>query len=297
MSADGGLQVVIPVRDRWDQTERCIQSLLAARLAPDRIIVVDHGSTDGTAERLAGSYPQVVRLDDDPQHWWAGATNSGIRRALAHGAASVMLLNNDCRLAPGTLERLQAHSVDHPVAVIAPVQRDALGQVRVARATTLLWLGFPTVVLPWHRRLGAGHALLPTRLIVGGRGVIVPRAVFESVGLFDDEALPHYGADHDFYLRCRHHGVALYVATDCSVIVEEAGIGPARDPESMSWEDFRQSLVSRRSHRNIADVTAFFRRHYPVPALYPLGTALFLLRYVLRYLAARLARRLSVGAK
>jgi len=297
MSADGGLQVVIPVLDRWDRTERCIQSLLAARLAPDRIIVVDHGSTDGTAERLAGSYPHVVRLDDDPQHWWAGATNSGIRHALAHGASQVMLLNNDCRLEPGTLERLQAHGVDYPVAVIAPVQRDPTGRVRVARAATLLWLGFPTLMLPWHRRLGPGRALLPTRLIVGGRGVIVPRAVFESVGLFDDAALPHYGADHDFYLRCRQRGVALWIAADCSVVVDDAGTGPERDPESMTWPDFRQSLVSRRSHRNIADVTAFFRRRYPVPALYPLGVALFFLRYVLRYLAARLARRLSVGAK
>jgi GT2 family glycosyltransferase len=297
MSAGGGLEVVIPVLDRWAQTERCIQSLLAAGLAPDRIIVVDHGSTDGTAEHLAHTYPRVIRLDDDPQHWWAGATNRGIRHALARGAASVMLLNNDCRLEPGTLDRLQAHGADHPGAVIAPVQRDPAGQVRVARATTLLWLGFPTLVLPWHRRLDAGHALLPTRLIVGGRGVIVPRAVFETVGVFDDAALPHYGADHDFYLRCRRHGVALWIAADCSVVVDDAGAEGERDPASMTWKDFRQSLARRRSHRNIADVTAFFRRHYPVPALYPLGVALFFVRYILRYLAARLARRLSVGAK
>jgi GT2 family glycosyltransferase len=125
----------------------------------------------------------------------------------------------------------------------------------------------------------------------------VPRTVFETVGLFDDTALPHYGADHDFYLRCQKRGVALWIAADCSVVVDDAGAGPGRDPASMTWPEFRQSLASRRSHRNIADVTAFFRRHYPVPALYPLGVALFFLRYLLRYLALHLARRLSVGAK
>lgn len=58
----------------------------------------------------------------------------------------------------------------------------------------------------------------------------------------------------------------------------------------MTLSSFLDTLKNRRSHRNIPELTALFRLHYPIPGLYPLGVSLNLLRYALLYAAARLLR-------
>jgi hypothetical protein len=186
------------------------------------------------------------------------------------------------------------HFAANAPGIVAPVQRDAAtGEVMVARMSTCMALGFPTVVLPAMRELPAAEtALLPTRLIGGGRGVVLRAAVFDSVGLFDEQALPHYYADHDFFLRCKANGIRLFVATDASVFVDNTRTSEARGLADMSWQQFKDSLGNRRSHRNLGALTALFRRHYPVKALYPIGVMLNLGRYFMSYLVLRASRSL-----
>ncbi len=87
--------------------------------------------------------------------------------------------------------------------------RDIIG------VTSCFLLGFSTLIPPagWYRfRYPAG--LVPTPLICGGRGVILSAATFQQVGMLDEEHLPHYGADHDFYFRCRKAGLQLFICMD-----------------------------------------------------------------------------------
>ena len=52
-----GVTVVIPTRTGKELLEAQLPGILAQ--APGQIVVVDNGSTDGTAEWLAAAYPQV----------------------------------------------------------------------------------------------------------------------------------------------------------------------------------------------------------------------------------------------
>lgn len=292
------LYVVIPVLNRWGQTQRCLEKLTSGQQPPMHIIVVDHGSIDGTRTGLAAHFPQVIYLEDDPAHWWAGATNTGIREALNRGAEWVVLLNNDCYVHPDTLTKLRHYAEHHPAAIIAPVQRRLdNGAIGVARAGSCFLAGYPTVLLPWHTRHVGEPRLLRSRLIIGGRGVLIPRSVFERVGMFDDKRLPHYGADHDFYLRCRKQGVPLYVAADATVEMDSSHTSLATRLGSLTLSQFRDTLTRRRSHRNLHDLATLFRLHYPVPALWWAGVGLNLVRYVFIYLAARSFRLLITRGK
>ena len=93
--------------------------------------------------------------------------------------------------------------------------------------------------------------------------------MFTLLGLFDEEQLPHYGSDHDFYLRARRHGIPLYVATRAFVNIDNTRTTLADNPGTLSPAEFLHSLRSIRSHRNLRDVTALFRKHYPIPSLFP----------------------------
>jgi GT2 family glycosyltransferase len=285
----GKLFVIIPVFNRWEQTRICLNRLQSGSYTDFTVIVVDHGSTDDTRAGLGAEFPDVIRLPGTNDLWWAGATNLGIRDALRRGAQTIMLLNNDCYLLTDTLERLIKHHQGSPDAIIAPVQRNLCsGDITTRPVTPCFLLGFPTLLLPGkplYKKERPG--LVNTRLIMGGRGVLIPAGIFETTGLFNETELPHYGADHDFYLRCRKQGVMLCIAQDALVEIDEGTTTLSRELGRMTIREFINSLRNRRSHRNIPELTNLFRLHYPIPGLYLLGVTLNLLRYTCVYLVAR----------
>lgn len=290
MLTNDRIYVVIPVYNGWEQTDICLQALRKGLLYHRlRIVVVDHGSTDATKTSLPARYPEVVRLLGDSTLWWTGAINVGIRWATADGAERIMLLNNDCYVAPDMVERLAAHADHMPTAIIAPVQKDyATKKVVFDVATACLSLGFTTLIPPRVLTRSPEGVLWPTKLIIGGRGVLIPAGVFARTGLFDEANLPHYGADHDFYLRCRKQGIPLFTALDAVVYVDSGKTTLATRLGALSVREFVATLRSRRSHRNVHDLVTLFKKHYPLRGFHYVGVVLNLSRYSLRYLYERL---------
>ena len=95
--------VLIPVHNNWATTELCLRSLMMTSVdTPYRLMVVNDGSTDETAERLAATAGiDVVQLDE----------NVGFLRAVHAGFAAasepyVVLLNNDTVVTDGWLDAL-----------------------------------------------------------------------------------------------------------------------------------------------------------------------------------------------
>lgn len=75
-----GISVVIPVYNRERTIGRSIESVLAQRRPPAEIVVVDDGSTDGTADAVA-SYRRHVRYVSQPNGGASAARNRGVADA------------------------------------------------------------------------------------------------------------------------------------------------------------------------------------------------------------------------
>lgn len=294
-----GLCIVIPVFNRWEQTRACLKCLLAGSCTDFTIIVVDHGSTDDTRTELEKNFPTVIRVPGNSDMWWTSATNLGINEALHRHADTVMLLNNDCYVKDDTVAVLLKQHAEIPNSIIAPVQRNLYsGKILTRPVRTCFLLGFPTLYLPgrnWYQP-GKDH-LRATGIIIGGRGVLIPATVFSRTGLLDEKRLPHYGADHDFYLRCRKHGIRLYIAVNTVVDIDESTTTQASQLGSLGIIAFVETLRNRRSHRNLPDLNNLFKLHYPISGLYPLGVILNLIRYVCVYLLARTVHALAGGRR
>ncbi|MBM4149520.1 MAG: glycosyltransferase family 2 protein, partial [Lentisphaerae bacterium] len=91
---------------RPDLTERCVSSLRNGSLVPDRIIVVDNGSGDGSVERIRSSCPGVSLLALQENTGFTGGYNAGMREALAGGAGLVFIINNDAEVEQDTMKLL-----------------------------------------------------------------------------------------------------------------------------------------------------------------------------------------------
>src|ERR1035438_9834844 len=97
-----GVTVVIPSRTGKDLLQAQLPGLLAQ--APQQIVIVDNGSTDGTVEWLARDYPQIEVVHSPAPLSFARAVNLGIDRARY---SHLCLLNNDMLLEPGFFAALE----------------------------------------------------------------------------------------------------------------------------------------------------------------------------------------------
>jgi GT2 family glycosyltransferase len=101
------------------------------------MIVVDRGSSDGTAELVRQRFPQV-RLVEQENRGLAAGRNAGMPLA---SARYYLLLNADAWLEPGAIAELVAFADEHPdAAVVGPRLRYPDGRLQPSvRAFPTLW--------------------------------------------------------------------------------------------------------------------------------------------------------------
>jgi glycosyltransferase involved in cell wall biosynthesis len=124
--------VVIATKDRADFLQRALESLEAQADAPSfEAIVVDNGSTDGTAEVVRNATARCafeVRIASVPQPNRSAARNAGIEAARGE---FVLFADDDVWFPPGFLAaHAAAQSAETPVAVSGPILNVAGYDVR-----------------------------------------------------------------------------------------------------------------------------------------------------------------------
>ena len=115
------VSVVVPVHNGMPHLPETLASVLTQTRRPDEIIVVENGSTDGTAEWLLDHAPAGVHVVVQPETVGAAANwTSAVQLATGH---LVKLLCADDILEPTAIE-VQASALEqHPGAVLAAAQR------------------------------------------------------------------------------------------------------------------------------------------------------------------------------
>lgn len=89
-----------------DDTLACLSSLFALDYSSRIVIVIDNGSSDGSAHAIRAQYPEVCLIENQKNLGFVEGNNVGIKRAKRYGADYAFLLNNDTIVAPETLDRL-----------------------------------------------------------------------------------------------------------------------------------------------------------------------------------------------
>lgn len=181
-AAAADVSVIIPVFNRPDAVLRAAGSALCQDPAPREVIVVDDGSTDRTADRLAAEYGSRIRICSNSGPKGAnGARNTGA--ALASGRW-LAFLDSDDRYLPGKLARQIA--------------------AMVAEGAGFSCTGFVTGTGRSHRLPAYSKRRLLTRNCLGGTsGLVVSRGLFLRECF--DPAMPAV-QDWELYLRLVRHG-------------------------------------------------------------------------------------------
>jgi len=204
--------------NRFEDTSECVRSVLDAAHEgwEHRVVVVDNGSTDGSAERLAESFPEamVVRLGEN--FGFAGGMNRGIEWARQAGFDHVILLNNDTLVAPDALAHLVREAKRGGGGALMPLICDCeTGAVTLAGAR---------LRRPWPRVEPIAAPLLAESHsvdLVTGCCVLIPMQVIEQVGAFDERYFLYF-EDIDLALRIARAGHALRVVPAARIYHKES---------------------------------------------------------------------------
>lgn len=200
--------VVIPCHNGAELTRACIDSLLAQEdgWVPAEILLVDNASRDDT-RHLHTMSPRVRVLPQDCNRGFAGGVNAGIRAAHED---LVLVLNNDTRAAANLLRELTNVLASHAaMGAVAPVSNHVKGHARIA-------VGNRGLTAEGRAGLQAELGQLPPLQDVStlsGLCLLVARATFDEVGLFDERFGHGNYEDDDFCLRLRLHGYRLGIAS------------------------------------------------------------------------------------
>ncbi len=276
--------VVIPTFNGLQYVARCLKSLAAAGF-PDagEVILVDDGSTDGTAGMVGREFPWVTVLPGSGDLWWSGSVNLGVKHALNRGAEHILLLNNDNTVEPGFLQHLLNVVMRKPKSIAGSVVYFE-GEDRLLRYAggRFSWLD-GSVRDTRYRQSDDGSLRDPFPAEwLGGMGVLVPSALFREVGLFDADAFPQYWGDQDLWLRAIQHGYRIWVCPQSHLWVDDENSG-AGLVLSNGVGKFARTLFDRRFHANLPATVRFYMRHCPVYAL-PTGLSCHLLRNAFRWI-------------
>ena len=194
-------------------TRALLPTLFACRLPENwrlRAVMVDNGSTDGSAEAVAREFPGVEIVPLGENRRFAGGNNEGLRRCLAHGDDAVMLLNNDTECDREMLAALiDALDRDQDAGAAAPLihYADPPDRIWYAGAWCVPALGFVG-----HRGLRTRdhgqYRRTETTGYLTGCCLLARRDAWTKVGLLDERYFI-YAEDADWSLRARAAGFRL----------------------------------------------------------------------------------------
>jgi GT2 family glycosyltransferase/glycosyltransferase involved in cell wall biosynthesis len=201
--------VVIPNWNGKDLLARYLPSVVTALAgnAANEIVVVDNGSTDGSAEYVRSVFPQVKLIALDTNLGFGGGSNAGFRAA---SNDIVVLLNSDMRVAPDFLAPLLDGFADSQVfAVSCQIFFSDPSKLREETGLTQGWWQDGSLRVR-HRIDPAVDGLFPC-FYGGGGSCAFDRRKFLELGGFDSILAPFYLEDTDLgYLAWKRGWKVLY---------------------------------------------------------------------------------------
>jgi GT2 family glycosyltransferase len=211
--AGGRVAVVVLSWNGRDDTLACLASLAAVPEPELAVVVVDNGSSDGVGEAVAAAFADVEVVRSEVNLGFAGGCNLGISRALELGADYVLLLNNDVEVDPDFVAALVAEAERRPRAgaLCAKVlYLDPPDRIWFAGARFDPRSGYNGRQRGYGARDDGRFDGVVESDRACGAAMLVPRGVFDEVGLFDPELFA-YSEDTEWSLRARRAGYAVYV--------------------------------------------------------------------------------------
>lgn len=202
----------------FEDTKKCIQSLLSQKIDGFDILLVDNGSTDGSFERLTEMFPDIEHIQNDYNLGFSGGLNKGIQIALSRNTDYIWILNNDIIIRDKRClsKLIQAMESNEEIGILSP-------RVLNERDQDSVWFEHGTIdynlAEGYHEEIdekNSNSSTINYCHYVPFCCVLIRKEVFEQVGLLDERYFLYY-EDMDYSTQASSSGFRIGVASDISV--------------------------------------------------------------------------------
>jgi GT2 family glycosyltransferase len=219
--------------------EQSLEAVAAQSRRPERTIVVDNASDDGSPDRIAARFPEVELIRLDRNAGFAAANNIGVRAA--EGSGWVALLNPDAFPEPTWLERLVETAATRPeFSFFGSLLLRADDQEEVDGTGDAYHVGGMAWRRDNGRPLGEAHLEAGEIFSPCAAAALYRRDAFLAAGGFDETLFAYY-EDSDLAFRMRLLGERCFY--EPAAIVRHVGFSSAGEESPFTVYHSQRNLV------------------------------------------------------
>lgn len=235
------LSIILVSYNVRDYLRQSIESVItAAEGIETEIIVVDNNSTDGSAEMVRKTFPDVSVIQSTINEGYGAACNKGI---LVSAGVFILILNPDTIVRPDTFRVCLRFMQTHPEAgALGARMTDGSGRFLPESKRA-----FPSPMTSLFRIIGLGHIFKRSSLfnryylghlpddqmcisdILTGAFMFTRRVTLDKAGLFDTSFFM-YGEDIDLSWRIVQCGYVNYFLPEASITHFKGRSATVTDP-------------------------------------------------------------------
>jgi GT2 family glycosyltransferase len=202
--------ILLPVHNRRAITGRFITCLAEQTYRKHHLVLIDDGSTDGTAQMVQERVSSLTVLTGSGDWWWGGALHEGykwLRTQEPPFTDIVLIINDDTEFGEDLLESAVSFLREREKTFLLAQCYNKDDNAFIDAGVHVNWKRFsfeqPSPEKPVN--------------CLSTRGLFYRVGDFFSVGGFRPRLLPHYLSDYEFTIRAHRKGMSL--VTDPSVKV------------------------------------------------------------------------------
>lgn len=248
MQNDIKIAILIPVHNGINYTKKCLESIFTELSKKDiyhffQVVLIDDGSSDGTADWVEDKFEDVIILKGDGNLWWSGGINTGAKYAIEKlNCTHLLLWNNDIVSSEGYFEEVAAKCKEYGENVI-------LGsKIYTDLDKGIIW-SYGGVFNPVWGKFGMiGYFQNESEAYnkpmevdwLTGMGTIVPAKIIHQIGYWNEKDFPQYHGDTEFTYRATKRGYKNLVL-----------------PSLVLWNDVSNSGISKKE--SVKDLIAMLK--------------------------------------
>jgi GT2 family glycosyltransferase len=233
------LYILLPVHNRRQITQRIITCLQQQTFQDFHLLLIDDGSTDGTAEMVQERISSLTILKGHGDWWWGGSLHQGylwLKSQKVPPLSLVLMMNDDAVFETSYLQTA--------VSLLSEMKRTLLISNAYGEVSRKLFDG--GIHADW-KRLKFSLETKPDKInCASTRGLFLYVSDFLTIGGFYPRLLPHYASDYEFTIRAYNKGYTLIPHENLKLYANESATGIFNFRNEKTYGGFLRHLFSKK---------------------------------------------------